>query len=152
MTRRRRAWVGRIFLVLVGCSGTVRAGADVVDASRPVVGAIFFEGAAAHDQRDVRRELPLQPGEALTGEKLEQSIEWLRQKKIFDSVRADVALLDGTAEVTFHLQPTPFVVDVSVGGAKHIDEETLLRRARMREDEAFTSERSEAAKRRLVDL
>jgi outer membrane protein insertion porin family len=131
--------------VLVGCWGTVRAEADVV-------GTIAFEGADALDQRDVRRELPLRPGEAFTREKLEESVEWLRQKKIFDSVRADVVLLDGTAEVTFRLQPTPFVVEVRVAGASHIDEETLLRRARVREDEALTSERSEAAKRRLVDL
>ena len=79
----------------------------------------------------------MRPGEAFTREKLEESVEWLRQKKIFDRVRADVALLDGTAEVTFRLQPTPFVVDVRVTGASHLDEQTLLRRARVREDEAL---------------
>jgi len=135
-------------LAVLSVMGTARA-----QESRPaIVRAVEFDSPAAIDRADYRREMPLRIGEPLSPAILEDSVRWLERKKIFASVRTETTRTGDDATVIFHLEPLPFVIEVALDGGHAIDEDTLLRRARIREDEAASSERIEAGKRRIVDL
>jgi outer membrane protein insertion porin family len=122
------------------------------------VRSIRFQAPSRIDRADYRSQLPLGVGEALSREKLDASVEWLRSKEIFESVTVEATAADGGADVVFHLEPMPFVVGIGSmietpsGEAAAVDEETLLRRARIREDEPLSADRVAAAKRRILDL
>jgi outer membrane protein insertion porin family len=122
------------------------------------VRSIRFQAPSRIDRADYRSQLPLRVGEALSREKLDASVEWLRSKEIFESVTVEATAADGGAAVVFHLEPMPFVVGVGSmietpsGEAAAVDEETLMRRARIREDEPLSADRVAAAKRRILDL
>jgi len=147
---RGRAWVGALLTLLLARCGILFAAGEVVPSGELVVGAVRFEGGAGLDRGDALRELPLRPGQPFSQQKLAESVEWLRQKQIFETVRPELTVRDGAIDVTFWLEPTPFVIGVEIEGGKHVDSETLLRRSRIREDEPLSEERLEAAKRRLA--
>lgn len=117
-----------------------------------IVGEIRFDSPRAIDRGDYLRELPLRVGQALSREALDQSIDWLRRKEIFRLVTADAAAVGGGVSVTFRLEPAPFVVGLQTVGDAAIDAETLLRRARIREDEPISEEKADAAMRRVTGL
>jgi outer membrane protein insertion porin family len=122
------------------------------------VRSIRFLAPSRIDEADYLRELPLRVGEALTREALDVSVEWLRSKRIFESVSVDAIPAGGGADVVFHLEPLPFVVGVESiletpsGEVATVDEETVLRRARIREDEPLSAGRIEAARGRVQAL
>lgn len=122
------------------------------------VRSIRFEAPSRIDRRDYRRELPLHVGELLSRERLDASVEWLRRKEIFRAVTVEAVPAAGGVDLVFHLEPMPFVVGVEAsveaapGEVVTIDEDAVLRRARIREDEPLSAERLDAAKRRIQDL
>ncbi|HSD10350.1 MAG TPA: hypothetical protein VLF14_05180, partial [Candidatus Binatia bacterium] len=103
-----------------------------------IVGAIHFEAPGGIDETDYLRELPLQTGQRLSREALDESVRWLREKKTFASVEVDATMREGRADVTFRLERLPFVVAVGASGQRAVDEDTLLRSARIREDEPLS--------------
>jgi outer membrane protein insertion porin family len=117
-----------------------------------IVGHIRFEAPSAVDRRDYLQELPVRVGQPLSREALDESVRWLQEKKIFAAVNVLATAQDDRADVTFHLEPLPFVIAVGASGETAVDEETLLRSARIREDEPLTPEKIEAAKRRVASL
>ena len=145
-----RGWRYAVLSVLLAASA---ARSDVSgDAIGSVVRSIDFDCPAAIDRDDFLRELPLKVGERLSREAIEESIEWLRRKRIFDAIRVDGAATNDHSDVVFHLVPTRFIVAIEVRGARALDRDALLRRARLREDEPVSKEKLEAAERRLVEL
>lgn len=141
----------RAVVVAVLTAGGARAelAPDAVGMS---VGEVRFESPTTIDEADLRCELPLRSGQALSRKAVDASVARLQEKGIFESVEVDAVVRQGQAEVTFRLRPTPFVVAVAAKGERAIDEEPLLRRARIREDEPLSAEKIDAAKRRVVEL
>lgn len=144
--RGRRWWLAP---VLAAALARAEVGTEAVGT---IVREIRFEGARSIDRGDYLRQLPLRVGEPLSSEAVEQSIEWLRRKAIFRSLSADATAVEQGTRVTFRLEPTPFVVGLETSGAVAIDEETLLRRARIREDEPMSPDKAAAAERRVIAL
>ena len=147
----RRRSLGGWWVVGLLVAGSVSAEISP-ETQRAIVVRIFLDGPMRIDRSLLLRELPIQPGDALSAEKVEECVRWLQAKQIFDSVTADTALRDGRADLHFHLVPTSFVVAVRTRGARAIDEQTLLRRARIREDEPLSPQKIAAATARLRDL
>jgi outer membrane protein insertion porin family len=146
MSRER---LGRVWLVGMLLATIVRA----EDSAQTFVGVVRFDGPPSIDRTDYLAQIPLREGAPFSQATLDQSVAWLEEKKIFASVRAERDAHGTTVDVTFVLEPLPFVVELQVSDRSHvIAEETLLRRARIREDEVLTSERLEAGKRRVVAL
>jgi outer membrane protein insertion porin family len=144
-----RGLLGRAWLIVMLLTTIGRAD----DSATPSVGMIRFDGPQSLDRADYVKEIPLREGAPFSQEAVDQSVAWLEEKKIFASVRAEPEAHGATVDVTFVLEPLPFVVDLEVFDRSHvIAEETLLRRARIREDEVLTSERLDAGKRRLAAL
>ena len=139
-----RAWLIGMLLTTIGRAD---------DSATPSVGVIRFDGPPSLDRADYVKEIPLREGAPFSQMTVDQSVAWLEEKKIFASVRAESDAHGTTVDVTFVLEPLPFVVDLEVFDRSHvIAEETLLRRARIREDEVLTSERLDAGKRRVAAL
>jgi outer membrane protein insertion porin family len=117
-----------------------------------VVRAVRFESSVKVDERDFRHELPLQVGEVARQDDLEASVEWLREKEIFDEIEVELSSVQGGIEVLFQLTPRDFVVAVQVDGARSIEEADIIRKARIREDELVNEVQFRAAEKRIAEI
>ncbi|MGH7896567.1 MAG: POTRA domain-containing protein, partial [Candidatus Binatia bacterium] len=146
--RRRLAWWAMAGLLL---GGSTRAEVAPETIGAPV-GEITFDCPVRIDRGDYLRELPLQAGDTLSSQTIEESVRWLEAKQIFDSVTVETALRAGRADLRFVLVPTPFVVGVRAEGERALDDKTLVRRARIREDEPLSRQKVADAIARIRDL
>lgn len=120
--------------------------------SHMVVEEVRFQSAAAIDAVDFRAHCPLRAGDIFSEDRVAESIRWFERKETFRVIEAVVEPRGDRASVTFRLTPVPYVVAVSVQGAKALGSETVLRTARIREDEPLSEGKTDAAEQRLLKL
>ncbi len=140
-----------LWLALLGAS-VARAAEWPSQAVGAIVEDVRFESPAPLDLRDLRQHCPLRPGMTLTAERARDAVRWLELKETFRAVDLVVEMDGDRVLVTFRLLPSVFVTDVQVEGVRALGSETVLKAARVREDEVLSTEKTESAAARVKRL
>ena len=112
------------------------------------VGQILVEGNQRVEPETVRSYMQLQPGEAATEDKVDDSIKALFQTGLF----SDVQIMRRGNDLIVKVEENPLINRVNFEGNSELDDAALAKEAELKERTIFTRSRVQADVQRLVAL
>ena len=112
------------------------------------VGQILVEGNQRVEPETVRSYMQLQPGEAATEDKVDNSIKSLFQTGLF----SDVQIMRRGNDLIVKVEENPLINRVNFEGNSELDDAALAKEAELKERTIFTRSRVQADVQRLVAL
>lgn len=110
----------------------------------PLVGQVLVKGNHRVEEEAIRVRLKVHPGSPLDQKAIDDDIRSLYQMGFFSNIAAEVSKVGDELVLTYRVSERPYVADVTISGAKKIDEEELEGALRVRPNTILDPEKARA--------